>query len=124
MVILDYKIKRKNYLEPVLNKYKKTLYQAWLFRLGSAVRPWLSYPTSHNASSVLEKLIFKGFYHIWAWQPSWSMDGNYVSNLLFPCPREAQKKSNTGPEAPKVKLFEILNIFPIHMHREANLTSP
>ena len=31
---------------------------------------------------------FKGFYHIWAWRPFWSMDGNYFSNLSFPCPRE------------------------------------
>ena len=29
--------------------------------------------------------------------------------------------SNTGPEE---KSFEILNIFPIQMHREANLTLP
>ena len=44
---------------------------------------------SHKASSVLEKKIFKGFFHIWAWQPSWSMDSNHFSNLSFPCPREA-----------------------------------
>ena len=31
--------------------------------------------------------------------------------------------SNIGPEALE-KSFEILNIFPIQMHREANLTSP
>ena len=29
--------------------------------------------------------------------------------------------SNIGPEAPEEKSFEILNIFPIQMHREANL---
>ena len=39
------------------------------------------------------------------------MDSNYFSNLSFPCP-EASEKS-----------FGIFNIFPIHMHREANLTS-
>ena len=33
--------------------------------------------------------------------------------------------SNTGPEAPEEKSFEILNIFfTIQMHREANFTSP
>ena len=32
---------------------------------------------------------FKGFYHRWAWWSSWSMDGNYFSNLSFTCPREA-----------------------------------
>ena len=44
---------------------------------------------SHKASSFLEKKIFKGFYHIWAWRPSWSMDSNHFSNLSFPCHREA-----------------------------------
>ena len=28
-----------------------------------------------------------------------------------------------GPEAPEEKLFEILNIFPIQMHKEEKLTS-
>ena len=28
-----------------------------------------------------------------------------------------------GPEAPEEKWFEILNIFPIQMHKEAKLTS-
>ena len=41
-----------------------------------------------KASSVLEK-IFKGFYHIWAWRPSWSTARNCFSNLLFPQPKEA-----------------------------------
>ena len=44
---------------------------------------------SHQASSVMEKKIFKGFYHIWSWPPPWSMDGNNFSNLSFPCPKEA-----------------------------------
>ena len=30
--------------------------------------------------------------------------------------------SKIGPEAPDEKLFEILNIFPIQMHKEAKLT--
>ena len=32
------------------------------------------------------------------------------------------KSSKIGPEAPEEKLFEILNIFPIQMHKEAKLT--
>ena len=36
---------------------------------------------------VLEK-IFKGFYHIWAWQPSWSCDLDNLYKLLFPLPKE------------------------------------
>ena len=36
--------------------------------------------------------IFKGFYHIWARQPSWSMDHDHFSNLLFLKPKEAPHK--------------------------------
>ena len=32
---------------------------------------------------------FKGFYHIWAWRPSWSMDRDHFSNFSFPQPKEA-----------------------------------
>ena len=53
------------------------------------VSRWYVQRYSHKASSVLEKKIFKCFYHIWAWRPSWSMDGNHFSNLSFSCPREA-----------------------------------
>ena len=37
----------------------------------------------------MEKKIFKGFYYIWAWQPSWSTDRDHFSNLSFPHPKEA-----------------------------------
>ena len=81
---------------------------------------------SPKASSVLEKKIFKGFYHIWAWRPSWSTNRDHFSNLLFPQPKEAPYEiwTKIGPEAPEEKLFEILNIFPIQMHKEAKLTLP
>ena len=32
-----------------------------------------------HGSPALEK-IFKGFYHIWAWRPSWSCDLDYLSH--------------------------------------------
>ena len=38
---------------------------------------------------VLEKKIFKGFYHIWAWLPSWSCDLDHLYNFLSPLPKEA-----------------------------------
>ena len=50
---------------------------------------WYMQRFSHKASSVLEKKIFKGFYHIWTWWQSWSVVCNHFSNLSFPCPREA-----------------------------------
>ena len=33
---------------------------------------------------VLEKKIFEGFYHIWAWRPSWISDQNHFSYFSFP----------------------------------------
>ena len=33
---------------------------------------------------VLEKKILKGFYHIWAWRPSWISDQNHFSYFSFP----------------------------------------
>ena len=41
---------------------------------------------------VLEKKIFKGFYHIRAWRPSWSCDLDHLYKLLFPLPKEAPHK--------------------------------
>ena len=32
---------------------------------------------------------FKGFYHLWAWRPSWSCDPDAPNKLLFPRPMEA-----------------------------------
>ena len=81
---------------------------------------------------VLEKKIFKGFYHIWAWQPSWSMSRDHFCDLSFPPTSGGStlNLSNIGPEASEEKSFEIPTFFPykcmvsIEMHREANLTSP
>ena len=36
-----------------------------------------------------EEVIFKVFYHIWAWQPSWSCDLNHVNSLPFTHSMEA-----------------------------------
>ena len=33
-----------------------------------------------------------GFYHIWAWPPSWSCDPDAANKLSFPLPREALLK--------------------------------
>ena len=30
---------------------------------------------------VLEKKIFEGFYHIWAWRPSWSCDPDAANKI-------------------------------------------
>ena len=31
---------------------------------------------------------FKGFYHIWAWRPSWSCDPNSANKLSLPLSKE------------------------------------
>ena len=36
----------------------------------------------------------KGFYHIWAWRPSWSCDPDAANKVSFPLPKEAPHKSN------------------------------
>ena len=33
-----------------------------------------------------------GFYHIWAWRPSWSCDLDFAIKLEMPLPREAPHK--------------------------------
>ena len=35
---------------------------------------------------------FKGFYHIWAWRPSWSCDLDYLYTHWFPFPTDASYK--------------------------------
>ena len=41
---------------------------------------------------VLEKKIFEGFYHIWAWWPSWSCDLDFLYTHWFPLPIDASYK--------------------------------
>ena len=41
---------------------------------------------------VQEKKIFSGFYHIWAWRPSWSCDQDPANKLSFPLPMDAPHK--------------------------------
>ena len=47
---------------------------------------------SSKACSVLEKKIFKGFYYIWAWQPSWLMDRDFLAIVHSPAPRRHHMK--------------------------------
>ena len=70
---------------------KKVKCQYMTFILAILVDPhpqWFKQRFSPKAFSVLEK-IFKGFYHIWAWWPSWSTSRDHFSNLPFPQPKEA-----------------------------------
>ena len=39
-----------------------------------------------------EEYFLKCFYHIWAWQPSWSCDPDAANKILFSLPKEASHK--------------------------------
>ena len=41
---------------------------------------------------VHEKKILSGFYHIWAWRPSWSCDLDFAIKLSSPKPMDASHK--------------------------------
>ena len=79
---------------------------------------------SHKASLVLEKKIFKGFYHLWTWRPSWSMDGNHFSILSFPCPRESPNEiwAMLAQRLQNRSHSKLSTFFPIQIHSKANLT--
>ena len=53
------------------------------------------------------------------------LTGTILAIFHFPNLRRLRMNlSKIGPEAPEKKSFEILNIFPIQMHKEAKLTLP
>ena len=39
-----------------------------------------------------KKKKMSGFYHIWAWRPSWSRDLDFAIKLEMPLPKEAPHK--------------------------------
>ena len=45
-----------------------------------------------NRPACSGKEMLKGFYHIWAWRPSWSCDLDATNKLSFPLPKEAPNK--------------------------------
>ena len=51
--------------------------------------PNATYQATRSLALWLWRRIFKGFYHIWAWQPSWSCDPDPANKLSFPHPIKA-----------------------------------
>ena len=45
-----------------------------------------------SACRFWRRRFLKGFYHIWAWRPSWSCDPDAANKLSFPLPKEAPHK--------------------------------
>ena len=60
---------------------------------------------------VLEKKIFQGFYHIWAWRPCWSCDPDHLNNFSFLKALEAVEEYLVaiGPVVSEEKSYEIVD---------------
>ena len=43
----------------------------------------------HRTQSSSGEEDFEGFYHIWAWRPSWSCDLDHLHKLSFSLPKKA-----------------------------------
>ena len=73
---------------------------------------------------VIEKKLFKGFYHIWAWQPSWSCDLDHLYKHLFPLPKEAPHKifALIGQAVSVVKMFENGGHIPVYSPGQGQTT--
>ena len=48
--------------------------------------PNVTYQVPISLAFWLWRRILKGFYHIWAWRPSWFCDQDHLNELLFPHP--------------------------------------
>ena len=57
---------------------------------------------------VLEKKIFEGFYHIWAWRPSLSCDPDAANKISLPLPMEAPLNLALIGPAVSEKMFAIV----------------
>ena len=44
-----------------------------------------TYQVSWKSDCRFWRRFLKGFYHIWAWQPSWLCDQHHVIRFSFPC---------------------------------------
>ena len=74
---------------PCRKKVKCQCMTIILATLVDPLSPMIYAKIQPQSTSVLEKKIFKGFYHIWAWRPPWSTNHDHFSNLLFPLSKEA-----------------------------------
>ena len=45
-----------------------------------------------SARRFWRRRFLSGFYHIWAWRPSWSCDQDPANKLSFPLPKDAPHK--------------------------------
>ena len=56
--------------------------------------------------SVPVKKIFEGFYHIWAWRPSWSCDQYHINKFHFHVPLSSHTNLvKDGPVVSEKSMF-------------------
>ena len=55
-------------------------------------RPHTTYQATRSLALWFWKRFLKGFYHIWAWRPSWSCDPDPQTNFRSPIPLRLQMK--------------------------------
>ena len=54
---------------------------------------------------VTVKKNFEGFYHIWAWRPSWSCDQDHINNFFLYLKAYRQNLVKNGPEDSEKSMF-------------------
>ena len=61
-----------------------------------------------SAHRFWRRRFLKGFYHIWAWRPSWSCDSHATNKISFPLPKEGphQNLALIGLVVSEKKMFE------------------
>ena len=59
------------------------------FDLDRPNTPNATYQVARSSAFWFWRRFLKGFYHIWAWRPSWSCDQDHLNKLSFPRPKES-----------------------------------
>ena len=68
----------------------RSTWDHYLNKLGKPHIPDTTYQVSRSlALRFWRRRFLKGFYHIWAWRPSWSCDQEHLNKLSFPHPKES-----------------------------------
>ena len=69
--------------------FRRSTLDHHLNNLGRAHIPTAIYQVPRSSAFWFLRRFLKGFYHIWAWRPSWSCDQDHLNKLSFPPPKES-----------------------------------
>ena len=73
-------------------KYVKVTPRSSFLQTMMGMSPQCYIPNFVEICPPVPEKIFEGFYHIWAWRPSWSCDLDHLYKRWFPLPKEAPHK--------------------------------